>query len=68
MDEFEFMLVVFVLGKRVDILWNDEVIYLDLEGFYGFEEMNMNFFGEVDDYIVGDKISVDIFFVEIIVD
>lgn len=62
--EFEFKLV-FVLGKRKDIfdlLWNDEVIYSDVEGSYGFvfEEMSMMYFGEVEYIVSDDNVLVNI--------
>lgn len=67
-DESESMLAASALGKRVDTSWNDEVIYSDLEGPHGFEEMNMNPPGEADDYTVGDKTPVDTPPVETIAD
>ncbi|CAF2250726.1 unnamed protein product [Brassica napus] len=60
-DESESMLAASALGKRVDTSWNDEVIYSDLEGPHGFEELNMNPPGEADDHTaVSDMIPVDI--------
>ncbi|CAN7033907.1 unnamed protein product [Brassica rapa subsp. trilocularis] len=66
-DESESM-IASALGKRVDTSWNDEVIYSDLEGPHGFEEMNMNPPGKADDYTVGDKTPVDTPPVETIAD
>ena len=68
-DESESRLAASALGKRVDTSWNDEVIYSDLEGPHGFEEMNMNPPGEADDYTaVSDKNPVDTPPVETIAD